>query len=369
MFQHCPKSNGAWAQDAWGIVNNTLLARENLEDKTNLWRMFLGLETNITELKKQEELGVNKLYQFVNLLSNVPSVKKNGKEFVRISTPNDVSDVDKAIYKQYLQSQIDNLVKLSNQSHIKGGNYFITKGLDGKEEVLIWQDELKKFDLAQLKEMFQTEKIHIIPQADYHLDLFIRPLKNKKVLIADDNLMSQILFDGLNKIKEMVVSKPKNYREKYKDVFINVGIWAENFKRIIKENPFANMDKVEEALIKGGYKPIRVPGRIFEISPDGSILRHLQNYLNASVHINDKGEIVYITNKSAVDESLKLTDKIKKETGFNPEESFKKAISHYVDKIYFVSGKNNAIGKELLPKYLGGIHCMTMEVPSTVLNI
>lgn len=31
-FQLSEKHNGAWAQDSWGIVKNTLLARDNLDD-------------------------------------------------------------------------------------------------------------------------------------------------------------------------------------------------------------------------------------------------------------------------------------------------------------------------------------------------
>lgn len=365
-FEHSKKHNGAWAQDTWGIVNNTLLARDNLDNKTNLWRMYLGLVPNKTQLKKQEASGLHKLSQFVDLLYNFPIVNKNGKSFVQMPTPEGFMEVDKAIHDKHLQSQIDKLTKLSNQCHVKGGNYFITKGSDGKDEVLIGQDELKKFDLEQLKEMFQTEKIHVIPQADYHLDLFMRPLKDKKVLIADDNLMSQILDDGFNKIKKFILSKPQNEREQYRDVFVNVGTYAQGFKNIISKNPLPNMCEIEKTLIKSGYEPIRVPGRLFEILSDGKdsyILKQLHNYMNANVHINDNGEIVYITNKSIIDDSLNLTEEIQKETGFSLEKTFKDAILPYVDKIYFVSGKDNAIGKELLPGYYGGIHCMTMEVP------
>lgn len=128
--------------------------------------------------------------------------------------------------------------------------------------------------------MFQTDKIHVIPQADYHLDLFIRPLKDKKVLIADDEMMSQILDDGFNKITEMILSKPQNEREKYRDVYVKVGTYAQTFKEIINKNPLPNMNNIEETLIKSGYEPIRVPGRIFEILSDvkDSYLLNHQTY-------------------------------------------------------------------------------------------
>lgn len=219
--------------------------------------------------------------------------------------------------------------------------------------------------------IFQTDKVHIIPQADYHLDLFIRPLKDKKVLIADDEMTCNILSDGFNKIQKMIISKPQSERMQYKDVFVKVGTYAQEFKNITKQNPYADMKKVEKALLESGYEPIKVPGRLFEIlcekenGADSSqyILKQLHNYMNAIVHINNKGETVYITNKSTLDETLGLTKEIQEETGFSLEKAFRDAVKPYVDKTYFVSGKNNEIANELLPKYFGGIHCMTMEVP------
>lgn len=359
-------TGGSWTQDLWGIVNNTLLARDNLDDKTKIWRMFLGLIPNKTQLRKQEESGLHKLSHFVDLLYNFPVINKNGKQFVQLPTPDGFMEVEKSIHDEQLKIHADRLGEISKQCHIKGGNYFITKGANNKDELLIGQNELDKFNLEQLKEMFQTDKIHIIPQADYHLDLFIRPLKDKKVLVADDEMMSKILIDGFNKIQNLILSKPQSEREQYKNVYINVGTYAQCFEKIISQNPLPKADKVEEALIKGGYEPIRVPGRLFELlaNDEGNyLLKPLHNYINASVHINDSGEIVYITNKSVLDDKLSLTNEIQKETGFSLEQAFKDAVSPYVDKIYFVSGKDNAIGNELLPEYFGGIHCMTMEVP------
>lgn len=136
-FEYSKKHNGVWAQDMWGIVNDTLLARDNLYDKTNLWRMFLKLIPNKIQLKKQEESGLHKLFQFVDLLYNSPVVNKNGKEFVQLPTLDGIKEVEKAVHNEYLQSHVGNLKKLSNQCHIKGGNYFITKGQDGRDELLI----------------------------------------------------------------------------------------------------------------------------------------------------------------------------------------------------------------------------------------
>ena len=85
--------------------------------------------------------------------------------------------------------------------------------------------------------------------------------------------------------------------------------------------------------------------------------------MNANVLINDKNEVVYITNKSHLDESLGLTDEIKEKTGFSLEQAFLDKIKPYIDKVYFVSGENNAIEKQLFAEQYGGIHCMCMEIP------
>lgn len=368
-FELSKSHNGAWAQDTWGIVKNTLLARDNMDSKTQFWRALFNLEKNSVQVQTQEELGLNNASQYVDLLYNLPIVNKNGKEFVQVLTDDGIVELSKSVLDAELKVNVDILKNISNQCHIKGGNYFLTKGQNGEDELLIGQNELKKFSIAQLKEMFQTDNIHVIPQADYHLDLFIRPLKDKKVLVADDEMMSKLLDEGLEKVTKLILSKPQSEREQYRNVYINLATYANAIKNILGKNPYANMKDIEQMLIKSGYEPIKVPGRLFEIygeEGDGStqyVLKQLHNYINAIVHVNDKGETVYITNKSTLDDRLGLTKEIQKETDFSLEKAFSDAVKPYVDKIYFVSGEENAIGNKLLPEYYGGIHCMTMEVP------
>lgn len=370
-FELSASHKGAWAQDDWGVVKNTLLTVDNRDEKTQVWRKVFGLDINKFQAQKQEESGMNKTSQYVDLLYNLPIINKNGKQLVQVPTDNGIVELDKTILDAEININMEVLKNTSKQCHVKGGNYFLTKGENGEEELLIGQNELKKFTIPELKEMFMTDKIHIIPQADYHLDLFMRPLKDKKVLIADDNMMCKLLADGFKRIQEMIISKPRNERMQYKDVFVKVGAYAQNFENITKQNPYADLEKVEEELLKSGYEPIKVPGRLFEILGEVGnmndiskyILKPLHNFMNAIVHINNKGETVYITNKSTIDQTLGLTEEIQKETGFGLEKAFREAVKPYVDKFYFVSGKNNEIANELLPEYYGGIHCMTMEVP------
>ena len=374
-FQKSIQHNGCWAQDAWGIVKNTLLARENLE-KTQILRNIFNLKPNKIQSEVQDEFGLAKTQAYVDFLYNLPKSRQNGKEVVLVKTEEGLEAIDKRIFDQEFDMNVKILKNLSNHCHVKGGNYFITQAPTGENELLIGKNELKKFSPAQIKEMFKTEKVHIVQQADFHIDLFIRPLKDKKVLIADDEMMSKVLKDGFQKIKELILNKPATEREKYREVFVKTGTYAQVFDKIIDKNPYASMKTVEESLLKAGYEPIKVPGRLFEIikgskddpeCADGLILKHLQNYLNANVLINDKNELVYIKNKSNLDKSLGITKEIQEETGFSLEKAFLDAIKPHIDKIYFVSGENNAIAEKLLPEYFGGIHCMSMEIPKSVI--
>lgn len=79
-----------------------------------------------------------------------------------------------------------------------------------------------------------TDKIHIIPQADFHLDLFIRPLKDKKVLIADDEMMLQILNKGFKKIQEAVINSPASEKEKFREPFVQLGTYFNSSKILSK---------------------------------------------------------------------------------------------------------------------------------------
>ncbi len=362
-FEPTDSNKGCWAQDTWGIVKNTLLLQEN-SDKADLLKNIFKLKDNPIQETIREITNYKKLENYVDILYNIPVTTKNGKPVIELKTPDGIVDIDKSVYDKEFKYHLQKLIDLGNQTHIKGGNYFITK----EDEVLIGENELQKFDIDTLKAIFKTDKIHIIPQADYHLDLFIRPLKDKKVLVADDETMLNILIDGFEKIKQAIIQSPQSERNKFRNAFVQTGVYAKQFIEILKHNSYASMNKVEKALENAGYQPIKVPARLFEVYGDEDykgkcILKQLLNYANAQVHINDKGETVYITNKSNLDEKLGLTKEIQKLTGFSFEKAFLDAIKPYVDKTYFVSGKNNALSEELLAKQYGGIHCMGAEVP------
>lgn len=256
---------------------------------------------------------------------------------------------------------------IDSKKHVAGGNMFFIK--NGKQDdLLVGQKELEKLSVPELKEKYNVEKVHVIPQMDYHLDLFIRPLDKKRILVADDFLTLETLAGGLKNLVNFIASRPVGERKKYKNMFLQFGSRVKNFQNIINMNPRCQVDEICEILEVNGYKPIRVPGRIYDIYESTQaepFLSHHCNYINANALINNNKELVYITNKSNIDKTLGLTQKMSEKINFSFEKSFLKSISPYIDPehIYFVKGDNNFVANEMLTTYQGGIHCTCSEVP------
>ena len=59
--------------------------------------------------------------------------------------------------------------------HMSGGNMFIVNK-DGEDVMLLGESELKDFSVKHLKSTYGVSKIYTLPQMDYHIDLFVRPL-------------------------------------------------------------------------------------------------------------------------------------------------------------------------------------------------
>ena len=192
----------------------------------------------------------------------------------------------------------------------------------------------------------------------------IRPLKNKVVLLNDDNLTIQKLQEGISllskKYKETKlehVNKIKNCLERFQNTF----------KSFMHKKEFQNDKIIIQELIDNGFKVVKVPSNIVRplCAEDATSDTHyLSNYMNAIVHENKDGDLVYITNKSPVDRVINtFLDESDIDLGFSMQKVFKDSIKDYVkpENVYFVSGKNTV--PEMLENYQGGIHCMCSEVP------
>lgn len=314
-----------WTQDYWTIVKDKLLAL-NPNELTCIIQCYFNLKDNIIQTEKR--------------------VNKENKECK-----------SNLFFNSFILNSINSYVdRMKNlyASHIAGGNIFI---MQNSESVIVGNSELQKYSKEEIQKMYDAEDVIVLPQMDYHLDLFIRPLDKKRVLLADDNMMIKSLEKSLNKI-------PKD-----DNAYTLLKNYIHSFQLSIEENSNSQADEIEEILQNNGFEVIRVPARIYNIEnnneDDLCLLNHDLNYINANVLLNKNDELVYITNKSNLDSLPDLSFHIKEMVVSDFEESFIDAVSAYIkpEHIYFVNGDDGFISKTLLPNYQGGIHCTCSEVP------
>ena len=261
---------------------------------------------------------------------------------------------------------------MQRKYHIPGGNIFIVKGNNGNE-IIVGKTELENFSIDDIKAYYDVQKIIVLPQMDYHLDLFIRPLDKKRILLADDDLTIKTLEKGIDKINNYISSLKDNLKKeeaiKARDKMI---CEIEKFQEIINKTNPKKINKVDKILRKNGFEVIHVPGRFYnDIIEDCDMkyfLIHNCNFINANVIKNRDGKLVYITNKSNIDKTLGLTPEISKAIDFSFEEEFIKSIEPYVDRehIYFIKGDDDYVARKMLSEFQGGIHCACTEIPHGV---
>ena len=248
------------------------------------------------------------------------------------------------------------------QHHIQGGNFFIIK--DGKKNsLLIGKDELGFHRPETIKKDLNIESMYPVSQPDFHIDLGLRPLNNKVILVNDDKLMSGALHEAINTAEDYVylnndfeITKVQRILEEMKEVF-EIG-------RI--KNAYNNTEKIVKELEAYGFTPVRVPGCFVrpafynELSDEN---HYMANFMNAIVHEKPDGSLVYITNKSLLDDMAGITPEIEKKIGFSFESLFKKSLKDYVEpeNIHFINGDGYI--SENLEHSQGGIHCLCAEVP------
>ena len=315
----------------------------------------------------------NKIYRSLNAIKKFFTEKYGGyckwAQDVFCVTPNDTvvsshfpADEELAVLtSKFLNKKYQKLNDI-----VEGGNKFFVKNGD-KQELLLGSNEKSLGDVDFLKKMYGVSDVHFIPQADYHLDLFIRPLKNKQVLVADDKLMIKELKNALSNIEKCKKSLSDTKEiQKLEETKKEIEKVLKDFKNEVKISQNPTADEVSESLQKAGYEPIRVPGRLYYVIPNKGAddLVSQLNYLNAVVHEKSDGTLTFITNKSALNEKCNITPEISEKIGFDFEKVFVKYLKPYVkaDDVHFISGKENYIAK-VLENQSGGIHCLCTEIP------
>ncbi len=250
--------------------------------------------------------------------------------------------------------------KTNPSMYIPGGNIFL---LDN-DVILLGENE----DSFDAKASFNPKKLIRVPQADFHLDLFIRPLKDNVVLAVDDNMTLDMLQKMLDKL-----SKDKKSNSK---IISNVVKLIKDMKYAKRYTHYASTEKVISKLEEEGFKVVRVPGRITKLDVNNSDnIVNILNYMNAIVHEEPNGDLVYITNRSLIMHRLGISARQARALNINIEQIFADSIKDYIksENIHFINGKTrNYDGEEqssrenmqyILEKEQGGIHCLCMEIP------
>lgn len=248
----------------------------------------------------------------------------------------------------------------------EGGNIFYVKDIDGKDRLLAGYNSKCYFDRnPNLQKVYGVKQIDYLPQMDYHLDLFIRPLDKKRILVADDNLMIKMLESSVSKLDKAIKNTGLNFVKKFYLKYIRYSLQDKisYFKNDVFLNRCPHVDSVVSELEKNGYSVQRVPGRLYSLAAENDLV-HDVNYMNAIVTKDKNGDLVYMTNKSKFDDVYKLNNKYIKDLDISLERAFVKCLAPFVkeENIHFISGKHNTL-QEFLSKYYGGLHCLVTEIP------
>lgn len=225
-----------------------------------------------------------------------------------------------------------------NRLYLTGGNTFIGKFSDGEK----WLIAGKKNEVSEKDELAKAygvkpENIHFLPQQNYHLDMYIRPVGYPFVLVNNPKLV----MENINKLEgdEEEIEELRSLAEDYY-----------NFKKQMHYCSYTTTARRLEAL---GFIPIPVAGdygRRF-------------NFMNAIVNKHKDGTISYITNSS------KCPSKVYSSLEKMFADDLRKKLP-YLKDVYFVSGGKDTILDDsnhmmrTLEYGGGGLHCMSMEEPN-----
>ena len=252
-------------------------------------------------------------------------------------------------------------------NHIEGGNYFFIKD-GGKDIVLLGKEELSIKNPKSIQDFFGKHKVVILSQPDFHLDLSIRPLNNKRILVNDPKMLMNELNNGIKRAKEVYA--------KEKDVQLEAVIRKLNYLKdeILESNQeYDTLNKyktLQQELKYNKFNVIKVPGLI--IKPGNGVVagqplfmadtKYKMNFMNAIVHERSDKSLVYVAGKSVLDEQLGLSPEIAEKIDFSFERIFKKSLNGIIapDDIHFVGDKTIS---NILKNNDGNVHCLFAEIP------
>ena len=314
----------------------------------------------------------NKLYHYTEDIkakgrSNNCAWAQDNKIFIRENGKNkllipDICVDTPVLDSAYKFSELAKTEKILSNTNFEGGNVFLGKKPDGENYALIGEDIFatnlvnslytmqnpdKNTVLKNLAETFKVkeENIFIVPQANWHIDIFLRPIGFPYVLINNP----EMAIENLEELKKSA----KDDEEKMYLGGVLLRDTQNDYRRLIR-NKYKPIEDVKKALIKQGLIPIEIGG-IY--GNNGEI-----NFMNAIVNKRPDGTMGYITNSA----------KSRRPVDLELEKMFKKQLKEKIKEIedvYFVRGLNNYQNsgvntmRWLLENKSGGVHCLTCEEP------
>lgn len=339
-------------------------------------KSFYGLAAQTAEILNRE--GVDVFIQTPKkiLKNDFSDIKPNFSNFWPWVQDRLAFFPNKTVESKYLTREDTNLKDIKEMfrlpikeigNHIEGGNYFFIKDGDN-DVVLLGNEELCLKKSKSIKEFFGKYKVITLSQPDFHLDLSIRPLNNKRILVNDPKMLMKELNNGIKRAKG-VYAKEKD--PQLKTVIRKLSYLKDEILESNQEYDTLNKYKtLQQELKYNKFNVIKVPGLI--IKPGNGIvagqplfladIKYKMNFMNAIVHERADKSLVYVAGKSVLDEQLGLTPEIAEKIDFSFERIFKKSLNEIIaeDDIHFVGDKTIS---NILKNNYGSVHCLFAEIP------
>ncbi len=333
-----PRKNSIWSEGLERHIDTIVLGKcDNSKTHQRLVREMQSLgqilgfnvaESDIIGAGWIEDLGIR---------------RADGKVYV-LPEMNDCSDINigqdvdfNSTASNYYASKFNKAKIIKGKTYLEGGNVLNTILENGKAGAIIGagsiEYSLRAMHLSDTphnrslvkrqiaKDLgLELKNVSFIPQFDFHIDMFYRPLKNGQVAVPDYQ-------EAINVLKR---TKIAGMDARSKNLLISQ--LAKAYKR--NANSLINAEK---ELMKSGYKLVKIP--CFSL-PTNMCDNTGINYANGVCGKSKNGKSYIITNKSNYKELDAQIVKYYKKAG--------------VDNVYFVSSQ------EYL-KRNGGLDCRTQE--------
>jgi len=255
--------------------------------------------------------------------------------------------------------------------HADGGNLFFVTDKDGKRVAITAENYFHKCEARGFEEFYDVDRIIELPRADYHADLFITPIGDNKILVADDTMTLSNMLKMVEKIEKYIKENPDD-KENKKYALISTRLLTLTKKYMQAKAKYAANGALNDAariLENEGFEVIRVPSVVYksyqEVNDLNWNLRYDLNYSNALTYKNEDDEVIYITAKSPLDDILGINKEVQEKIGIGFEKMFIESVQPHIkpENIHFILGDENFPIHAMLSEHKGGLHCMCAEVP------